>query len=140
MELIQIPFGLFYIYLYDTPDKYFTLYMMAFKIIVIPLLSQKLSQQYKPLSYNGLLRLLYTFSVFSIWFLWLETALFWTNFSHFLWQGLQSLFCQPFISMVILNSGLIWLKMDISLRLKMPYLHDKMSKLSKRTYNKHMIW
>ena len=75
--------------------------------------------------YNGLLRLLHTFSPFSIWFMWLEIVLFWTNFLHFLWQGLQSLFCQPSISMVTLNSGLIWLKMDISLRLKMPYLHDK---------------
>ena len=80
--------------------------------------------------YNGLLRLLHTFSHFSIWFLWLETALFWTNFSHFLWQGLQSLFCRPSISMVILNSGLIWLKTDISLLLKMPYLHNKMSNIS----------
>ena len=82
------------------------------------------------LLHNGLSRLLYLFSVFSTWVLWLDTIQFWTNFSHFLCQHLQSFFCHHSISMVILNSGLIWLKMDISLLLKMPYLRNKMPDLS----------
>ena len=84
------------------------------------------------LLHNGLSRLLYLFLAYSTWVLWLDTIQFWTNFSRFLCRHLQSFFCQHFISMAILNSGPIWLKMDISLLLKMPYLRNKTPNLSTR--------